>query len=330
VLTLSSVTRPVQTVASKRENAQSETQTINAECAELAISPVSSSLVQSESSQCQFIILAGVATDAELTFSTSQRKYLLEQLRKKDAIIESFRQMLKPHMLHLHSGSDHNPSSGSPPSSAAHEEPLRKQVLEWLEKADASKVSSSSFNLDSRAFNESSSDDNEGPADRFSSAASSLSHPLLQQQHSHGYSISSGVSGNYIDLARNRSRSPRVTRKSAIAIHPVGLLARASLFGSGMGSRPSSIGEPINSPTSPGEIGVARHDYFVSSDSMAQRASQLGLRRIEIDRGLSEEPKLLRKGLIVPDEVDKLFEIFYAKLNVSSSSHSGVPMLIFS
>lgn len=30
-----------------------------------------------------------------------QRKFLLEQLRKKDAIIESFRQMLKPHMLHL-------------------------------------------------------------------------------------------------------------------------------------------------------------------------------------------------------------------------------------
>lgn len=227
-------------------------------------------------------------------------------------------------MLHLHSGSDNNPSSGSPPSSAAHEEPLQKQVLEWLAKA---KVSSSSFNLDSRAFNDSSSDDNEGPADKFSSAASSLSRPPLQQQHSYGYSVSSGVSGNYIDLTRSRSRSPRVTRNSTIAIHPFDLLARESLRGSGMGSRPSSIGEPINSPTSPAEIGVARHDYFVSE---AQRASQLGLRRIEIDRGLSEEPKLLRKGLIVPDEVDKLFEIFYDKLNVSSFSHSDVRMLIFS
>ena len=35
-----------------------------------------------------------------------------------------------------------------------------------------------------------------------------------------------------------------------------------------------------------------------------------------MDAGLSEEPKLLRKGLIVPDEVDKLFKLFFEKLNV--------------
>jgi hypothetical protein len=35
-----------------------------------------------------------------------------------------------------------------------------------------------------------------------------------------------------------------------------------------------------------------------------------------MDVGLSEEPKLLRKGLIVPDEVDELFKIFFEKLNV--------------
>lgn len=35
-----------------------------------------------------------------------------------------------------------------------------------------------------------------------------------------------------------------------------------------------------------------------------------------MDVGLSDEPKLLRKGLIVPDEVDKLFKIFFEKLNV--------------
>jgi hypothetical protein len=257
-----------------------------------------------------------------LLFSNSQRKVLQAELDKKDAIIASYAQILKRYMLHLHSGSDNNPSSGSPPSSAAYEEPFRKQVIEWLDKAGASKVSSSSYNLESRAFHSSPSDDHERPADKLSNA-SSLSRPPMQQQHSHGYSVSSGVSGNYIDLGRSRSRSPRVTRNSAIANHPVGFLARSALRGSGMGSRPSSIGEPVNSPTSSAEIGVARHDYFVP-DSMALRASQLGLRRIEIDRGFSEEPKLLRKGLIVLDEVDKLFEIFYDKLNVSSFSHSGV------
>ena len=38
-----------------------------------------------------------------------------------------------------------------------------------------------------------------------------------------------------------------------------------------------------------------------------------------MDAGLSEEPKLLRKGLIVPDEVDKLFKIFFEKLNVCTA-----------
>ena len=117
---------------------------------------------------------------------------------------------------------------------------------------------------------------------------------------------------------------------------PVELLARASLKGTNRNmalnqsrQSASSVGEPHSfggpgshglaggSPVSQADIGVARHDYFMSGDALeAQRARQLGLRRIEIDRGLSDEPKLLRKGLIVPDEVDKLFEIFYEKLNV--------------
>ena len=49
-----------------------------------------------------------------------------------------------------------------------------------------------------------------------------------------------------------------------------------------------------------------------------------------MDAGLSEEPKLLRKGLIVPDEVDKLFKIFFEKLNVcipsGFSSHLANPL----
>jgi hypothetical protein len=60
---------------------------------------------------------------------------------------------------------------------------------------------------------------------------------------------------------------------------------------------------------------------------MAQKESQLGLRRIEIDRGLSEEPKLLRKGLIVPEEVDKLFAIFYDKMNVRPLSTSSLNVI---
>ncbi|PVG01932.1 hypothetical protein CPB86DRAFT_751962 [Serendipita vermifera] len=245
-----------------------------------------------------------------------QRSVLIEQIRRKDAIIESFRQMLQPHMVQW-SGSSERLSSGSPPSSAAHEEPLRKQVLEWLEKAEASKAASAEpLQLDSRVYNDSSSSEAEEDAElpEPSNASSlSVSHPAMTNT-----SLSSSNNQHELGL-RSRSRSPRVTKtsSSAMPMHPLGLLARASLKGSGRTSLPSSSGEAYTSPMSSAAIGVARDDYFVSGDSMAQKASQLGLRRIEIDRGLSEEPKLLRKGLIMPEEVDKLFQIYYEKLNVT-------------
>lgn len=287
-----------------------------------------------------------------------QRKVLQEQLRKKDAIIESFRQMLQPHMLrHGITASDNAHSSGSPPSSAAHEEPLRRQVLEWLDKAEASRTSNIDFSTtlggmrDGRVFNDSSSDeaaddDNEEDQSTGTSALSKPGQPTRGVGRSETSMMAAAEKSmgqtrlDATDRTRDsRSRSPRVTRSSTIAVAPVELIARASLRGSNMNGNgglhdhsrqsassigsfgpPGSHGFPSGSPVSQADIGVARHDYFVSGDALeAQRARELGLRRIEIDRGLSEEPKLLRKGLIVPDEVDKLFEIFYEKLNVTVS-----------
>lgn len=262
------------------------------------------------------------------------RKVLQAELDKKNAIIELFSRMLKPYMLQ-HPGEE-NLSSGSPPSSAAYEEPLRKQVLEWLEKAEASRVAFTSMDLNGRAFNEtsSSSDDDE---------AKPTSHDgehYQQQDYSGGRQprrpglrssarSASGMSGlgmAHLELSDSRStpsRSPRASRGANLSIrHPVGVLAAASLRGAAVNTAAShaesSVGEPPL-PISPSsvDIGVARHDYFISGDPMAAKFSQLGLRRIEIDRGLSEEPKLLRKGLIEPPEVDKLFAIFYEKLNPS-------------
>lgn len=256
--------------------------------------------------------------------------------------------------------SENNPSTGSPPSSAAHEEPLRRQVLEWLDKAEASRTTTVDFastlggmgmgmggvGADGRAYNDSSSDEADPPEDEVSTGTSALSHPGLPQRHSFAgqtENMATQQSRTHTTLNKSspdgprpsRSRSPRINRNSTMAMHPLELLARASLRGTSMmnalnPSRQStssvgdshSFGPPgshvMPSPVSQVDIGVARHDYFVSGDVLeAQRARELGLRRIEIDRGLSEEPKLLRKGLIVPDEVDKLFEIFYEKLNVS-------------
>jgi hypothetical protein len=287
--------------------------------------------------------------------------------------------MLKPYMLQHHhlTSSDPNPSSaGSPPSSAAHEEPLRRQVLEWLDKAEASRTSTVDFattlgtmgmgidvgvGADGRAYNDSSSDEAEAGEEgeegeeKFSSSTSGLARPPITQRHSYPQGQGQGhdqtqtraeaLQGKIQEARASRSRSPRINRNSVMA--PVPFLAHVSLRGSSIGMSALNLNQSRHSASSGGDshsfgagagagtggaassshgmhgispvdIGVARHDYFMSGDAFeAQRASQLGLRRIEIDRGLSEEPKLLRKGLIVPDEVDKLFEIFYEKLNVS-------------
>jgi len=51
-------------------------------------------------------------------------------------------------------------------------------------------------------------------------------------------------------------------------------------------------------------------------DPFASRLASLGLRKIQLDTTVFEEPKLLRKGLIVPSEVDLLFDIYWDKINV--------------
>ncbi|KAG8750329.1 hypothetical protein FRC14_000635 [Serendipita sp. 396] len=307
-----------------------------------------------------------------------QRSFLMEEIRRRDATIATLKQLIRPDLFagfqYPHPRGN---SSGSPPSSAAHEEPLRKQVLEWLDRLASEAHHETSFGLDSRAFQrqeEDSSSEGEGnnnnkqqmsqttmtettdessfqlhnggpvPFDNSSVASSSLAAFASRppgDPHRHSYPGAAGAADSASASARSRNRG------SAVPMHPQGLLAQASLRGSNLGNRVpgaaahgapggapanyaagsiggsagdgmSSVGEPpLPSPTSFADIGVARHDYFVSSSYMAHRVSQLGLRRIEIDRGLSEEPKLLRKGLIVPDEVDKLFAIFYEKINVT-------------
>jgi len=210
-----------------------------------------------------------------------------------------------------------DPSSSSPPSnSATTEDPLQRQVLEWLAKAEQSR--NIGLNFDSKTY-----DSSDGESESRTSVPT--------HARGHGRSLS-------LNTARaNRHRSPtRSLRRITLPMnsHPVGLLAKSSLRGSR--GRLSAAGSNVDL-TSPVEIGVARQDYFTSSMQLtvtlhsahlltqapylgsaarSNKLAELGLRTIEMDAGLSEEPKLLRKGLIVPDEVDKLFKIFFEKLNV--------------
>ena len=172
-----------------------------------------------------------------------QRGVLLEELKKKDAVIESLRQMLKPHMLTMYSASE-DPSSSSPPSnSAATEEPVRRQVLEWLANAEQSR--NIGLNFDSKTY-----DSSDGESESRTSVPAHLK--------GHGRSLS-------LTAKANKHRSPtRSLRRITLPMdsHPVGLLAKSSLRGSR--GRPSAAGSNVDL-TSPVEIGVARQDYFTSS-----------------------------------------------------------------
>lgn len=173
-----------------------------------------------------------------------QRGVLLEELKKKDAVIESLRQMLKPHMLTLYSASE-DPSSSSPPSnSATTEEPVRRQVLEWLANAEQSR--NIGLNFDSKTY-----DSSDGESESRTSVPA--------HAKGHGRSLS-------LNTARaNKHRSPtRSLRRITLPMdsHPVGLLAKSSFRGSR--GRLSAPGSNVDL-TSPVEIGVARQDYFTSS-----------------------------------------------------------------
>jgi hypothetical protein len=191
-----------------------------------------------------------------LTFHR-QRGVLLEELKKKDAVIESLRQMLKPHMLTMYSASE-DPSSSSPPSnSATTEEPVRRQVLEWLAKADESR--NYRLNFDSKTY-----DSSDGESESRTS--------VRADPRGHGRSLS-------LNTARaNKHRSlTRSQRRITLPMdnHPVGLLAKSSLRGSR--GRPSAAGSNVDL-TSPVEIGVARQDYFASGMCRTVTPSVGGLR----------------------------------------------------
>lgn len=152
--------------------------------------------------------------------------------------------MLKPHMLTMYSASE-DPSSSSPPSnSATTEEPVRRQVLEWLANAEQSRTIG--LNFDSRTY-----DSSDGESESRTSVPA--------HARGHGRSLSLNTT------RANKLRSPtRSLRRITLPMdnHPVGLLAKSSLRGSR--GRPSAAGSNVDL-TSPVEIGVARQDYFTSS-----------------------------------------------------------------
>ncbi|KAF8579154.1 hypothetical protein K439DRAFT_1360225 [Ramaria rubella] len=236
----------------------------------------------------------------------NKREYLLAQLRQKEAIIDSLlKQINNPaHRTPLNLALPSQPSH----TSATPEPTANKDVLAWIEKMhDVRDVSvrtaggaggASAFCLDGRADPEEAFEDDDADDDGV------------------------GVGDNDADQETEAdAEQPEKEKKSKLhslpeEAAPLGLIANLSLRNTtprkpsmGVVSEAASPGTAdAASPEQDNDVGVANATYFLPGP-----ATNLDLRRVIVERTMP--PEILVHGLVTPDDVEKLFEIFYERLN---------------
>lgn len=232
----------------------------------------------------------------------NKREYLLAQIRQKDAIIESLLKQL------------HNPYIATPLSIASYRmatspsDQDNKNILAWLDRLQSSvrdaggKAGSRAFKFDERDKEEESDGDSEGNgglthAQRFGLVAVDADEDSPEPP-GHG----NNRDGEDDDIVQSSLPDTHV---------PLGLIANLSLSNNpkatGMGKKAEAqdvLGEDIDDDN----VGVANATYF-----MPGPATDLDIRAMLIEQ--HSPPEILVHGLVTPDEVDKLFEIFYTRVN---------------
>jgi hypothetical protein len=258
----------------------------------------------------------------------SKKELLLQRLREiegvvksKDAVIKSLLEQLQnPGVQISLKDAPRSISSADVHRTSPEERPIDKTIREWVEKAQASILSTAGYRLsDGRGVNES---------DSSSEFSGSLGKTLGSQMSP----TKSSVSDSGHSTGRKGLTAPDTERiRSSPKLHslpfetaPLGLLADLSLKDSKetnekrSRSQSRSVnaaddGGSVNGHKSIGEaddenaVGIARGDYF-------QPTEQLGLRTIETER--KDILEIMTSGLISPAEVDQLFKIFFDRLNV--------------
>ncbi|KAH9009311.1 fungal-specific transcription factor domain-containing protein [Lactarius hengduanensis] len=221
----------------------------------------------------------------------SKREYLLAQMKQKDAIIESLLKQL------------HNPYLATPlsieayrmatPSSDHH----RDTVIAWLDRLQSSVRSppvrsgpaKNPFKLDTHAGESEDSDDEQ-----------------TQQQHVPPRRGSSGSDDSPV--------SPNTLVEADIDAYaddavPIGLLANLAISTSK--DRPAVSAEKKgrdNADDDDDDVGVASRRFFMPGPSQ-----NLALRKSLIDK--ISPPDILVHKLVTPEDVEKLFDIFYTRIN---------------
>ncbi|KAL0066966.1 hypothetical protein AAF712_005955 [Marasmius tenuissimus] len=241
-----------------------------------------------------------------------KREYLLAQIKQKDAIIESLLRQL------------HNPYIATPLSIASYRmatspsDTGNRNVMAWLDRLQSSvqnaggKIGTKAFKLDGRGDGneeeeESDKEDNMTHAQRYG----------LVDRDAVGTDSDEAQDGN--DEDGDDSKNTRRLQSSLPDSHvPLGLIANLSLSnttkraskkdGAGGGANGKKEDLLDDTDLDDDNVGVANETYF-----MPGPATDLDIRATLIEQ--HSPPEILVHGLVTPDDVDHLFEIFYTRVN---------------
>ncbi|KAI1793795.1 hypothetical protein LXA43DRAFT_206444 [Ganoderma leucocontextum] len=218
----------------------------------------------------------------------SKREYLLAQIRQKNAIIESLLKQI------------HNPYLATPMSIASYRmatsptDQNNQNVLAWLDRLQASVQAArasgglNAFKMDSRA--DGASDDSEEDG----------------AEGAGGEPTERGSVGQPEDDEPLKDAEDRPTALANEAV-PIGLLANLALDNKSK-RRKKPAAKPKDNESSDDDVGVACETFFDPGP-----AFNLGLRATMIES--VSPPDILVHGLVTPDDVEKLFKIFFEKVN---------------
>jgi hypothetical protein len=280
-----------------------------------------------------FLQIHSITPDLPFFLRYSKKELLLQKLREQDNVIKQKDAIMKSLIEQLQDPNKGltlkeprvSPSVSSSAidsqSKISREEPqINKEILEWVERAKASVNTNPGYRMyDGRGAYDSDSPTESSPGSLLSPTKSNLS--------------DSGRSASFLaapDASQGRGSAKSSPKLLTLPLEstPLGLLAELSLLESkekkeersrsksrslsgnedgGKGTDAGSSGEQNDDEDEDGELGPPGKKYW-------QPAVPWGLRTIQA--GKENIPEIMASSLISPAEVDKLFKIFYDRLNV--------------
>ncbi|KAF7305162.1 hypothetical protein MKEN_01231400 [Mycena kentingensis (nom. inval.)] len=224
----------------------------------------------------------------------NKREYLLAQIRQKDAIIESLLKQL------------HNPYIATPLSIASYRmatspsDTSNRNIIDWLDRLQASVRSQAGQSLEGM-----------NSTATFAALARDSSATLQNTANPEMEASSDAESSNHPEEVEDEPDGDSVSLPDASV--PIGLLANLSLSSDKRKKRGTKAQAPDKAKEDEDDldddnVGVANAAYFRPGPS-----TDLSMRAQLIEQ--HSPPEILIHGLVVPEDVDRLFEIFYTRLN---------------